>query len=224
MHFYSTLCRQTNWNRCVVQIWITLCIYSMFVRFNQVDWRSRRSIAIYALDSIFTQVFIITLVCLAWRSYLTLLQEVVFPQTPSFSAGFCMLLGVLSCSLLLCVEVPLSRLGKKIETLNTNLAKFLYGDTLFLIVFLCQGICWGGAWRLDKMYILPEPEMGGWVHHAVGTVLLIVLHIFSSAIAGIGCAVDGADLAVVIFQTKYLETVKSYFQQKKHRVRTPHIL
>lgn len=191
----------------------------------QVQWHSALSISKYVLDAIVTQCLIGTLVSVIWSGYLMFLVDViVIAEDAALSAGCCMLVGASACGIfLLFLERPLAMLGTKIESRHMKWTKLIYHNSLFLAIFLCQGSFWGGAWRLDKMYIIPDPLIGGWIHHGVGTVLLTGLQIFSSSIAGVGCAVDGNESsAVVIFPSKYLSSVKSLIVETRNNVRICH--
>jgi len=65
----------------------------------------------------------------------------------------------------------------------------VFDDTVCLTLFVCEAFLWRGVWNLNATFMLSDLFLGGWVNHAAGTVVLMVLQLFSYV--GIcGCARD----------------------------------
>ena len=66
---------------------------------------------------------------------------------------------------------------------------FIYDDAICLLLFVCEAFLWRGVWNLNATFMLSDLFVGGWVNHAVGTVLMMTLQVFSY-VGVCGCARD----------------------------------
>jgi len=65
----------------------------------------------------------------------------------------------------------------------------VYDDAVCLLLFACEAFLWRGVWNLNATFMIADPRLGGWLNHAVGSLILFALQLFSYV--GIcGCARD----------------------------------
>ena len=185
-----------------------------------MNWAQPRSIIKYTLDSLLTQYVIITATIVTWRSSLTLLDAFLFPNDWMLSNVSSFVIGLAGSILLFALETPLNQLANHIQRIRRSYwLRLLYEDAIFLTVFAAESLMWRGGWNLNAMFIIADPMVGGWVNHAIGTVLLLSLQLFSF-VGSCGCARDGHDIASEtevdsIYATKYLRVLDQYLRERK---------
>ena len=55
--------------------------------------------------------------------------------------------------------------------------KIMFEDVVVLAATWANLLLWRGAWDLCLAYVIPDPVVGGWICHWVGTVSLILLQV-----------------------------------------------
>jgi len=65
----------------------------------------------------------------------------------------------------------------------------VYDNAVCLLLFASEAFLWRGVWNLNSTFMISDLFLGGWINHAAGTVVLMMLQLFSYV--GIcGCARD----------------------------------
>ena len=57
------------------------------------------------------------------------------------------------------------------------------------MLFACEAFLWRGVWNLNATFMFSDLFLGGWINHAVGTVVMMPLQLFSY-VGVCGCARD----------------------------------
>ena len=70
--------------------------------------------------------------------------------------------------------------------------RLVVDDVITLAQFISESLMWYGTWNLNAQFIIPDPFLGGWVNHAIGTFLMMSLQIFGY-VSGVGCSLDFPD-------------------------------
>ena len=87
--------------------------------------------------------------------------------------------------------------------------KIIFEDVIFLIAEWANLLLWRGGWDLCVHYIIPDPLMGSWISHLIGSVGLISLQVFSNVgLNGIerdGIYSNGEGIYPVKYLRVYLE-------------------
>ena len=65
----------------------------------------------------------------------------------------------------------------------------LFDDAVCLLLFASEAFLWRGVWNLNATFLIADPCLGGWVNHAAGTAVLMLLQLFSY-VGVCGCARD----------------------------------
>ena len=55
--------------------------------------------------------------------------------------------------------------------------KVMFEDLVFLAATWANLLLWRGAWDLCVEYVIPDPMVGGWICHWIGTVSLILFQV-----------------------------------------------
>ena len=76
---------------------------------------------------------------------------------------------------------------------------------MYVLIFPCLTTLWRGGWNLNPHYLIPELPLGGWVHHVVGTVLMLVFQVYGY-VAAFGVIKDGEEEdGGAFFPVQYLQ-------------------
>lgn len=201
-----------------------------------------KSLIKYSLDSLFTHFILLTLTILNWRSMLTLLYLIPFPE--GLGDFICFGVGMFSVVIIFMLEIPFALMGRCLvsgtrwtsetiletqpsESVSAfgsrdrairrtsgpcemvrNMFRFsakrkallklrIYENLVFLLIFCCEAFLWLGAWNLNSTYIVPDKKVGGWINHAFGSFLLIILGLMTFG-GYCGCGSDDSILGSLL--------------------------
>ena len=65
----------------------------------------------------------------------------------------------------------------------------VYDDIVCFLLFVCEAFLWRGVWNLNARFMIADLFLGGWVNHAAGTFIMMILQLFSY-VGVCGCARD----------------------------------
>jgi hypothetical protein len=74
----------------------------------------------------------------------------------------------------------------------------VWDDAVNFVAFVLLVFLWRGGWNLNERFIIPEKELGGWVNHVIGLVVLMATGNFS-VVGSAGVVIDGEGEGEIVF-------------------------
>lgn len=131
----------------------------------------------YSADALFTLLVVLPSVIIIFRGIWNVYDVLIFPDdvilsdVASFIGGYILMLALLA------LQPILSRISANLD-LRPMAYKVIFEDVIMIIATWSNVLLWRGGWNLCLRYVIPEPELGSWVCHVTGTVVLIGLQVW----------------------------------------------
>lgn len=147
----------------------------------------------YTLDVILTQLIILPLTILSWRSLWYLYDSFWLPSTDDKDSVFSDVVGLIAgwggCVLLQALEVPLTSISTYLASRNYYL-RLVFEDIIVAAAFCAMIGVWRCGWRLHTTYILAlDPVVSSWINFIASSASLLIMQLFSNG-ALCGCTHD----------------------------------
>lgn len=97
------------------------------------------------------------------------LGHLIIPDNVTKSDLVCLAGGYILILLVFLLEEPLAFVTHKLAQKGFYY-KLVWEDTIYAIIFILHGILWRGGWNVTATYVIPDPELGGWVCFICGTI------------------------------------------------------
>ncbi|XP_071454961.1 uncharacterized protein fusl [Hetaerina americana] len=180
---------------------------SLFARAGRASWYALR----YGVDCIISVVVIGTLVVVVWRGAWYLLDRLLFPEKPEWSAWGSLVLGYSITIFVFSLQIPAQVLCAR---LKHSFLRLVTADTFIFLSFCGTVNVWRGVWNLLNLFLLPDlPLMSNWLTHVVSLLVLMLLHCSNSILVR-GVWLDGEEKkgACVVFPVLYIR----HYSKKQH--------
>ena len=73
--------------------------------------------------------------------------------------------------------VLLGLISTKLDQCSNSIWKIIFEDVIMLVATWTNLLLWRGAWDLCLAYVIPDPLVGGWICHWIGTIGLVGLQV-----------------------------------------------
>ena len=121
----------------------------------------------YCIDHIFSQVVIVSVVTVVWRSLWNIFNDALLPDNPVMSDLATLLGGHVLTILSMALQTPVKNLSARLDSKCLGWRLIVdFANTLVAIVAVIA--VWRGYWNLIEKYVMPDPVNGGWFCHVVG--------------------------------------------------------
>ncbi|XP_046388176.1 uncharacterized protein LOC124157484 [Ischnura elegans] len=180
---------------------------SVIARAGVASWCAVR----YVADCVVSVVVIGSLVVVVWRGAWYLVDRLLFPEKPEWSAWGSLILGYSIAVFVFSLQVPAVALCAR---LKHGFLRLVTADTFIFLSFCGTVNVWRGVWNLLNIHLLPDfPLMSNWLTHVVGLLVLMLLHCSNSILVR-GVWFDGEEEkgACVVFPVLYIR----HYSKKQH--------
>jgi len=132
----------------------------------------------FILDCCFTQFIIVPSSICIWRAIWNILDAFVFPHLHEWSDLVSLTAGFVGISVFFLLQYPTSFVSQRLD--KYPWPKLVFEDVMFLMLTWLNLLLWRGGWNLCENHFLPDPHLGGWVSHCIGTVGLLSMQVFNN--------------------------------------------
>ncbi len=206
------------WLGCDLLAALTICSHLNITDFCFLCFQEAENVHIFALDVCFTQLIVVSLNVLVWRGMWNILDAFLFPENHLKSDLASLIIGYSIMIVLFLLQYPMSLLSAKLDNKN-RCVKIAYEDVIIALATWGVLNVWRAEWDFLKKYFLPDPFVGGWVCHWIGTVGLMALQGFAN-VGTNGIDIDGSyKNGEALFPTEFLRPlVIDRYHAKKEKV------
>ena len=145
---------------------------------------------------------VVTSNILVWRGIWNVYDAFLYPEDHLFSDLVSLVLGYVLCILMFFLQWPAGKrechgivsalilnqfegrshlisglISTKLDQCSNSIWKIIFEDVIMLVATWTNLLLWRGAWDLCLAYVIPDPLVGGWICHWIGTIGLVGLQV-----------------------------------------------